>query len=326
MPLTPDEIAAEMDRLSARFAVDLRRKETEVEAAAITLQKARAEIGEKLSIIHDRDVAIAQHVATIEGLEADLATARNDIAELSGTVDTLTRERDNLATTLDSARISAHAQEQEIATLRLQSDQRQGQIGELQLQVESLAARLADSVAVSTDLREDVQKRTEELRNATRALREAATEKQALDRRLAAAEMTAQDRTAALEALQGERLRLIEETGERTRERDHERVERTAAQSLVESLNRRVADLEAGLASTRATTQDTIADLTRTVEHLRAERRHADEELSALRFTKARLETDLSRLQRRLAAEDEAETVETEVRGEPAAPPQPRPT
>lgn len=324
MPLTPSEIAAEKDQLRARFAVDIRRKENDVEAAGLALHRARAEIGEKLSVIHDRDVSIAQHVAAIAALESDVANARNTIAQLTDTGEQLTRERDNLATTLEAARISAQAQENEISSIRLQSDQRQGQIGELQLQNESISARLADSVNVSTALREDLQKRTEELRAATRALREGAAERQALDRRVATAETMLHDKTTAHDGLQAERMRLIEQAGELTRERDHERVERSAAASLAESLTRRAAELEASLAATRATAQETIADLSRTAEHLRLERRSADEEISELRFTKARLETDVARLHRQLESFAVA-TAEPALEAPPAAP-QPRPT
>lgn len=316
LPLTPGEIAAEKDQLRARFAVDLRRAEARIEAADAAVQAGKSELGKKLAAIQDLSDVVASREQRITALETDLAEARLNIGGLENTAETLTRERDNLVATLNAARQANQALDQEAAALRQLADQRQARVGELEIQTESLGARLGDSVGVASSLREELLRKSDDLREAARTNREFATEAAAQDRRLAAAEVERQDRIAAMETLQQERLRLIEEIGRAERERDHERVEKNDLAGTLDALHLRVAELEESLAATRATSQETIQDLTRAVEQARLERRKADDEISALRFTRARLETDLSRLKHVGPVEEGS--------GQPPAAPPPR--
>lgn len=313
MPLTPEEIAAEKGQLRAGFAVDLRRAEQKIDDAEGQLQHAKAELGERLAAIQERDATLAARVQQISELEAELAEARQAIATLEASEEKLIRERDNLATNLSAARIANQALDQDASAMRLLADQRQARIGEIEIQIESLSNRLADSVGVSTEVREQLQHRTDELRAAARLHRENTTERATLERKLTAAETIAADRAGTIEALQSERMRMIDEVGQISRERDHERLERGLAQQSVESLNRRLTELESALAAEREHGQESLRDLTRTIENMRQERRASDEEMSALRFTKARLETDLNRIKRGTAKQVDEKTPAAEA-------------
>ena len=302
MPLTPGEIAAAKDQLRAQFAVDLRRAESRIEAAEATVQGAKVDLGKKLATIQELQDVVASRDGRIAALVSDLGEAHLNIGSLENTADTLTRERDNLVATLNASRLSNQALDQEANALRQLSDQRQARVGELEIQVESLSARLGDSVGVASSLREELLRKSDELRDAARAAREIVADKASLDRRMAAAEVEKQERLAALETLQAERLRLIDEVGKAERERDFERVEKNGLASTLEALHRRVTELEESLTATRAANQQTVQDLTQSIEQARTERNKADDEISSLRFAKARLETDLARLKHAASA------------------------
>ena len=302
LPLTPGEIAAEKDQLRAVHSVDIRRIETQLEAADAALQAAKTDIGAKTTIIQVHEATITSQNTAIAALRADGDDKRERIAALEQTIATLEQERDNLATNLSASRMTNQALSQDALNLRQTSDQKQARLLELDAQTDSLTARLADSVNVATRLRDEVQAKNDELRLAARKLREAATHIATLDRKIAAAETMAADTQHTIDDLQAERLQLIEENGRLGRERDHEHIERQTLRTQIESLNRRYSEA-LGEASPDSA-QDVVRDLTRTIDGLRRDRRHAEDELSSLRLEKTVVDAEILRLRRMMQTPD----------------------
>ena len=427
LPLTSGEIAAEKDQLRAAHSVDIRRVESQLDTVEAALQAAKADIGARITVIQAHEATIASQATSIEALRKDGEEKRAEIATLDHRVATLEQERDNLATNLSASRMSNQALDQDALNLRQTADQRQARIAELEAQAESLSARLADSVNVSTRLQDEIQTKNDELRLAARKLREAASHIATTERRAIAAETLSADRqqtiedlqaerlqliedggrltrerdqfstnldasqmarqtleqdmaglrqmleqkqtqisaletqatalTArisdaerqqtrlsdelavrhdeaeiaahklrealgkiaslghqaklaetmaadhkrALENIQGERLDLIEENGRLTRERDREHIERQSLSTQIGSLNRQYAELGSEVPDS---SQDVVRDLTRTVDSLRRDKRHAESELSALRLEKTAVDAEILRLRRLLPAPD----------------------
>lgn len=305
LPLNSAEIAAEKDQLRAQFAVDLRRVEQTTETAQLALQRAKSQVGDQLLALQHKEAALASTNEQLTQSQSSLAAAQSLIAQLETDVSNLIRERDNLSTLLAAARISNQALEQDASGARTLADQRQSRLVDIESQFESIGVRLNESQAMVGDLRESIRQKTEELRTAARAERDAANEHANMERKLLAAESISEDRARALEALQVERIRLIDENGQVTRERDAEKLDRVAHARELDAVRVRLAELEAEAAKHRQEMQTTILDLTRSADQARHERRALADEISALRFNKVRLETDLARLKQVAAQSDE---------------------
>lgn len=265
LPLTPDEIAAEKDRIRASHAVDFRRVEIERDTANGALQAAKADIGAKLTVLQAQEATIASQAESIGALRKDGDDLRVHIAGLDARIATLETERDNLATNLSASRISNQALDQQAMNLRQAADQSLARQSELEAQTEALNTRLIESLNVTTQLRDDVQAKGDELRLAARKLREAASHIAQSDRRLAATETLAADRQQTIDDLQAERLQLIEEAGLRARERDHERIERQALAAQLEQTMLR-------LSESTGQTETQIGEMRRTIDQLGIEK------------------------------------------------------
>lgn len=298
LPLSPEEIAAEKDQLRAAHAVELRRMETRLEAAESALQVEKTEGGAKTTAIQLHEATIARQSEAMEAQQAELRSKREQITGLEQDIAILERERDNLATNLSAARITNQALDQDIINLRQLAGQSQARASEAEAQVAALTQKLADSQTVATQLRSDLQGKSDELRQAARKLREAAEQVALANRKLTAAETLANDHQRTIDDLQIERLNLIDEAGQLTRERDHERIERAALQNQVDLLSRQVSEASATVATTRGRQGDVVRDLTRTVETLRKDKRASEEDASRLRLEKTMLEGELRRLSR----------------------------
>lgn len=299
LPVTPAEISAEKDGLRAAHAVEIRRIETERDAAARALQEAKSEIGTRITVLQVKDETIASHEASIAALRADGEGLRATIASLTDRIAVLEAERDNLVTNLDTGRLANQTLSDEALALRHAADQRSARISELETQFEMQAARLADSQQAARSAQDDGRAKGDELRQAARKLREAASHIAQSDRRLAAAEALAADRQETIDALQTERLDLIEENGRLARERDHERIDRQAiANELARTTDRlehagetadaQIAALRSELASHGQATQSATASQQRAMDDIRIERARLQDRVSDLERTLAR--------------------------------------
>ncbi len=84
LPLTPNEITAERDRLRARFAVEAALSARREEKARADLVAARAETGERLRAEAEHLSTIAARERLLADREVELTTLREQVAALEG--------------------------------------------------------------------------------------------------------------------------------------------------------------------------------------------------------------------------------------------------
>lgn len=325
LPLTPAEIAAERDQIRAAHAIDIRRLETQLEQGEALLQATKTDLGARLTQVHLHETTISAQKQSIEALEGELEDKRSRIGNLEQDIALLAGERDKLIANLSAQQQTGQTLEQELQAQRTLAEQRRLRLAEREEEATALNGKLADSLASVRQLRDDSQKKSDELRQAARKLREAASEIGLANRKLTAAEHLSHDRQTTIEELQAERLALIEEAGLRTRERDHERIERQALQAQIESLSRRTSEAPAEVVASRGRQDETVRDLTRTIEMLRLEKRKADEEMSRLRLDRTMMESELLRLRRAVAAHTGQDVPRPQPAPQPAPQPMPAP-
>lgn len=294
LPMTPNEISAEKDQIRAAGAVEIRRLELRLDAADAQIQQARKDIGTLTTTLQRRDATLVAREAMISGLQSDVKGRDANIVALEGRIDELLRERDNLATNLNTTRISNQALDMEGSSLRQVAEQRQATLAAQEIQLEALTQKVTDFQTTAGNLRDDLRKKTEELRKTAKTLRETTARLSILERKLVAADALGADRLAQVERLQAERLRQIDEAGALLRERDGERIEREAREAEVARLLLQVSDLQATAERSRIANLETMRDLTRTIEALRQEKHQFDSELSSVRLENARMTSQIT--------------------------------
>ncbi len=168
LPLTPNEITAERDRLRARFAVETALSARREERARADLVAARAETGERLR-------AEAEHLATIAARERLIADREVELTSLREQLSALEAE-------LADLRVAKQFAETTIAGLQLQRDtltarhnvtldlaeERRLHLEEKGCEAENLRAALAEETRRSAEMRAELQAREIALREVER--------------------------------------------------------------------------------------------------------------------------------------------------------------
>ena len=105
LPLTPNEIAAEQDRLRAVHAVEIARMRQSVAAAAERVAEARAETGERLKAEASFIQSIEQGQRRIAELEVERTALAARGADLASQLDAMTTARDAALATIGSLEV-----------------------------------------------------------------------------------------------------------------------------------------------------------------------------------------------------------------------------
>jgi predicted nucleic acid-binding Zn-ribbon protein len=170
MPLSPNEIRAESDRLRARHAVEIARAGQSLDAARAELVAAKAELGARFPIeadlISSNEAArheIAQLGQKIEALEAELAARDHALAELA---DALTLARASI-TGLETQRDALAAQRDSVAET---AEKRRLALDKAQVLADRAREALAEETLRNADLRQQLAQRQHDLRDAERRL------------------------------------------------------------------------------------------------------------------------------------------------------------
>jgi chromosome segregation ATPase len=168
LPLTPDEIAAERDRLRARFAVEMALSARREEKARADLVAARAETGERLSA----EAELLAHLAARERLLADreveLAALRDRFRNLETELAELREARQLAETTIIGLQLQCDSlTARHNAALNL-AEERRLHLEERGCEAENLRAALAEESRRAADLRHELQAREINLREAER--------------------------------------------------------------------------------------------------------------------------------------------------------------
>jgi chromosome segregation ATPase len=278
LPLSMEEIVAERDQLRAEFAVDRRRIEQKLEAAAEAEALHMGEIG--------------RQTAAINELNAQLSATREELRVLGETKDALHREMAEAEAALVAAR-TAHADEsgahvatrESLETLRVEHaareqvlHQQRASVAGLETRAAALDLRIVALNHQKENLEKNLQSKTSEAevlqveRDLARAEREGLETKRAtLQRRLDEEALRAADLRDQIEALrrrleEAERARV---TGEQTRDNVQQRHDVLARR--LQDEEGRIRALQSAAAERHATQTAEIATLTGQLESARNE-------------------------------------------------------
>jgi hypothetical protein len=292
LPLSMDEIVAERDQLRAEFAVERRRIEQKLEAAAETQAHHMGEIG--------------RQAAAIDDLNGQLSTTRAELRALGEAKDALHRETAEAEAALGALQTAladetgAHgATKESLETLRGQhaaldelTQEQRASLAALETRAASLDLRIVALNHQKDDLEKNLQAKTSEAevllaeREVARSERDGLETKRAtLQRRLDEEALRAADLRDQIEALrrrvdEADRARVA---GEQFRDGAEQR--RAAAAKKVEEQENRIRSLQTAAAERQAAQIAEIATLGGQLEatrreyaSLREERRARDSE------------------------------------------------
>lgn len=170
LPMTFDEIEADRDLLRARFAVELRAMEAQVEDARTDRAGHEAELGRRAVAVTRAQQALAEMEARLRARDADLAEARDEARRLRAQA--------------DEARLSLAARQQELEEKSREIDELTADRDNFNAGVDDLNKALAGARARIAELEERrkrllakisaERKRGDELDSANKELRTAA--------------------------------------------------------------------------------------------------------------------------------------------------------
>ena len=285
LPLSMDEIVAERDQLRAEFAVERRRIEQKLEAAAETQAHHMGEIG--------------RQAAAIDDLNGQLSTTREELRALGEAKHALHREMAEAEAALGALQtaladeIGAHgATKESLETLRgehaaleeLAHEQR-ASLAALETRAASLDLRIMALNHQKDDLEKNLQAKTSEAevllaeRDLARSERDGLETKRAtLQRRLDEEALRAADLRDQIEALrrrvdEADRARVA---GEQSRDAAEQR--RAAAAKKVEEQENRIRSLQTAAAERQSAQIAEIATLSGQLEATRREYANLREE------------------------------------------------
>jgi chromosome segregation ATPase len=175
LPLTPNEIAAEQDRLRAERAIELGRLQREVEAARRQAVAAKSEVGERLLAERGFLDAIEDGRGRIADLQSRLHSADASIEELKAQLKAEEDRRDRAEqdiTRLEAQRAATTRRLSEATDL---AEQRRIRIDDLSREIEAKAEALAQETMRATNLRLELQTSEIHLRESRRELAELMT-------------------------------------------------------------------------------------------------------------------------------------------------------
>lgn len=168
LPLTPNEIAAEHDRLRAEHAVRLAQMETRLDRIRNEIVEARRETGERLKTeagfldtIAARERLIAEREVEATGLRSRITTLEADLAAMS-------EGRSLAETTLAGLELQRDALTSKLNTALDHADERRLALDEARVQIERLTTHLDEETHRNAELRTELQAREISLRELER--------------------------------------------------------------------------------------------------------------------------------------------------------------
>jgi chromosome segregation ATPase len=291
-PLSMAEIQADKDQLRAEFAMSARRLEMSVDQLRNKTTSQLAELGKKSDAINRMKIELGEKNATIFSLEArekavkeQLRATEEEFAAktelLRGAEAALTDKQAELARInheLSDRSMTADTRQVELIAVRAQIEQLQGRVSDAEKEFAETQARLAQE-------RTESEKATSELTDARGRVENLSQRVNDLDRQLIVqvkeAEMLGA-RVNDLEARLATQGKLLAE-----REYENNQLKQTNA-----AAERIMMDLRNELATTSSSGGSSAA-----LEKLRAEKSALEEQLSATRDERARLQRDINAIQ-----------------------------
>lgn len=265
LPISPAEVAAERDQLRARFALERRHLELEIEKAAHAQFAAMQDAGKRLAIIAERDRAIAEQKITIGGLELVKGELTERLDDAQQQIRDLSEARDAMADELRETREALATESTALAAMREAAETRRRAILDMQSQADWTKARIAELEESLSQARQAARGKGDEVRALERTLREKDTDIAVLEKKLAAQTEMLERRMTAAGTQESERAALSSAIDEI---RDRLRITEEAGQERERALiaaQRRVAELE----RERRDSQQVVVDLAQTIERMK---------------------------------------------------------
>lgn len=172
LPISPEDIFAERDRIRAAHAIEITRHGHALEQARAGLVSAKAETGERLKAEAVLHATIAGDRRRIAALETDIAALKVEIETREARIADLVIQRDDGLTA-----IAALEQQRETLTARLETttelaESRRIALDEARLQADQAREAHLEETRRAAHLRQDLQAKQVEARELERRLAE----------------------------------------------------------------------------------------------------------------------------------------------------------
>lgn len=291
-PLSMAEIQADKDQLRAEFAMSARRLEMSVDQLRNKTTSQLAELGKKSDAINRMKIELGEKNATIFSLEArekavkeQLRATEEEFAAktelLRGAETALTDKQAELARInheLSDRSMMADSRQVELVTVRTQIEELKGRVSDAEKEFTATQARLAQE-------RADSEKATGELTDARGRVENLSQRVNDLDRQLIVQVKEAEMLGTRVNDLEG---RLATQ-GKLLAEREYENNQLKQTNANAERI---MMDLRNELATASSSGGSSAA-----LEKLRAEKSALEEQLSATRDERAKLQRDINAIQ-----------------------------
>ena len=172
LPVSANEILAEQDRLRAEHAVAEARLRDQAERAQAALVAAKAETGERLkaeAVLHE---TIAAERVRIAALEAEIGAAKGQIEAHEASIESLIEARDLAHATIAGLEAQRDALEARLLATTDIAESRRLLLDEARVLAERAKEAETEEAHRSTQLRQQLQARQAELREAERRIEE----------------------------------------------------------------------------------------------------------------------------------------------------------
>jgi chromosome segregation ATPase len=304
LPLSVREIAGERDQLRARFAVDRVRLEQAVTEAEARRQRDLAVSGIKSTEISALKAGVSARDATIAAIEKD----RDGLASsLAATRMELGQTQSELAgRNSDYEQLSTHYTDLEASRQRLEarSNEQRIEIAAYQTNLEAQRTRIEELDASLKLTRTEARGIQEQLRAAQRELRENEKDRAILARRLEAADEISDRRADIIAQRDASLAELTGKTMELASLSREQQAQLKAAQRKLAALEVQIQERDESIGRIRDDGRQTAADLSKSLERLRADKQKLQGDLTDARAKAAQLQRELNQLKRAGGASD----------------------
>jgi chromosome segregation ATPase len=175
LPLTPNEIAAEQDRLRAERSIELGRLERAIEQARKQAVTAKSEVGERLRAERGFLDTIEQGREKLADVQSKLHTADGKIEALTADLATMTEARERAAQDIFRLETQRDALTKRLNEAVDLGESRRIRIDELEQQLQAKIDALREETMRATNLRLELQTAEIHVRESRRELAELTT-------------------------------------------------------------------------------------------------------------------------------------------------------
>jgi chromosome segregation ATPase len=304
LPLSPKEIAAERDQLRAKFAVERRQLEQQMDAIKFSKQQDMSATGDKTMEIaqlsqelSSRNKDISSLRTSCTALEISLAATRETLAT---TVATLSSATDDLNT------LSHRHGELEIVKGELQNlgEERRVEITALKTNLDAQRSRIDELDIALKGARAETKTRSDELRAVERTLRESEKDRAILNSKLESAEDISERRSVIIAERDSSIDMLKQSTSQLLKVSKDLKATLKEESRKAASIESQLQERDTTIVKLREDARQTATDLSKSIEKLRLEKQKMQIDLTELRTKSSQVQRELSSLKRTSSVSD----------------------